>query len=118
MDVVGEGNYQQALISITGRKTEQGHRHLPAMVQIRREPNNPYDPNAVQCLIQGKVVGYINREDAPRLQEMLRRCERNGVKAEMEGYIVRGWKRTGSEGNYGVKLGRAQGHDYNDRQWL
>jgi len=28
------------------------------------EPSNRYDPNAVQVMIEGKVVGYLSRRNA------------------------------------------------------
>jgi len=116
LDVVGEGHYQEALISIAGPKTKHGLNEglddLPVMIQLKREPTNPYDKNAVQCLIEGKLVGYIDRQDAPALQDVLRQREKKGLKAEVPGYIIGGWKRPGSEGNYSVRLGRAPGHDY------
>lgn len=118
VDVVGEGHYQAALISIAGPKTKQGLNEglddLPVMIELKREPTNPYDRNAVQCLIEGKLVGYIGREEAPLLQDMLRQREKHGLKAEVPGYIIGGWKRPGSEGNYAVRLGPPPGHDYHD----
>lgn len=106
MDIVGESNYQRALNSIAGGKTDdRGGHNIPVTIRLQREPNNPYDKNAVQCLIEGKLVGYINRDDAARLQELLRKCEKRGEKAEVAGHIVGGWKRPGGdEGSYGVKI--------------
>lgn len=105
MDIVGESHYQSALASIAGPKCEDGY-NLPITVELRREPNNPYDGNAVACFIDGKKVGHINRQDAARLQSLLKRCEKNRQKAVVDGYIVGGWSRRDGkdQGDYGVKL--------------
>jgi hypothetical protein len=57
MRIVGESHYQEALESIAGPKDAEPH-WWPVEIQLKREPTNPYDPNAVQCLIDGKLVGY------------------------------------------------------------
>jgi hypothetical protein len=103
LDVVGEHYYQGALRSIAGPKCEDGY-DMPVQVELRREPNNPHDANAVLCLINGRPVGHINRQDAPRLQELLRNCERNGKKAYVDGRIVGGWKDGNDEDDYEVKI--------------
>ena len=76
---------------------------------------DPYDRNAVACLIYGRKVGYTDRNDAPRLQDLLIRCERSGQAAMTDGYIVGGWSRWRGkdQGHYGVKL-NIEGSDDDD----
>ena len=40
-------------------------------VELIREPQNPYDPNAIAVTIGGETVGYITREDASVLAPLL-----------------------------------------------
>jgi hypothetical protein len=44
----------------------------------------------VVCLVYGYKVGYIDRNDAPRLPDLLKRCEKSGRTAMMDGYTVGG----------------------------
>lgn len=59
VSVVGESHYQDALSGIKGEKR---YSHRTAVTQP--QPDNPYDPNAVQVLIAGALVGYLSRADA------------------------------------------------------
>ena len=105
MDIVEEAHCQKALNSIAGGKTEEGH-YIPVTVELRREPNNPYDGNAVQCLIDGQLVGYIDRDDAPGLQKTLRACEKKG-RHRWRAILWAGGtenREGGSEGSYGAKI--------------
>ncbi len=109
MKIVGESHYQETLESIAGPKDAEPH-WRPVEIQLKREPTNPYDPNAVQCLIDGKLVGYIDREDTLHLQDLLRRCEEQGQKTTVPGCIVGGWKHEdGDEGSFGVSMGSPEG---------
>ena len=37
-------------------------------IQLRREPNNPYDPNAIRVgVLNGQQIGYLNRAMAAEL---------------------------------------------------
>jgi len=87
-DVVGEYYYQPALKSIVRGKSwdDDG---IPVTVTLQREPDNPHDTNAVQCLIEGQVVGHIDREAAAHLQAFLRKCERRGQQVVLAGHIVK-----------------------------
>lgn len=42
-------------------------------LELRREPSNPYDPNAVAVFFEGKHIGYAPREDAARLAPLIDR---------------------------------------------
>ncbi|WP_363321462.1 HIRAN domain-containing protein [Novosphingobium sp.] len=56
--VNGDGSHRQAILKSC----------LPGMsVDLVREPNNPYDPNAIAAHVNGMCIGYIAREDAEAL---------------------------------------------------
>lgn len=40
-------------------------------VKLIEQPDNPHDPNAVQVVISGELVGYIPSEDCPRIKYIL-----------------------------------------------
>lgn len=102
MQVVGESNYQNALIAICGPYSREGH-DGEYQALIEREPSNRFDPNAVMVKINGRMVGYLDRSQAERVsQQMLE--ER--ISSAVCGARVRGGWRTNQydEGSYGVSL--------------
>lgn|GEM_PF-1409419 len=102
MDVVGESNYQSALVAICGRHTRHGHESLYTAL-LKLEPSNRYDPNAVQVLIDNQLVGYLPREQAARLKGQMDEANLTEVRCRAR---VRGGWRTNQydEGHYGVQL--------------
>jgi hypothetical protein len=56
MEIVGESHYQAAIALCRERER----------VLLIRQPNNPYDKNAVVVTrVDGSILGYISREEAP-----------------------------------------------------
>ena len=103
-DIVGESNYQQALESICGGRTEDGARHLAEALLIL-EDSNPHDNLAVRVDIEGKVVGYLSRKDARSYRKQLQQLGHAGLTLSCNAMIVGGWQRSKSDiGNFGVKL--------------
>ena len=70
MEVVGESHYLDALTAITGRRGRE-HIRQPALAALVREPDNPYDADAVAIWIDGRKVGHLSRSDAQAYQEPL-----------------------------------------------
>lgn len=98
-DIVGEGRHQKTLMTIAGPKEPEGKRFLCKAVLVA-EPDNKHDPNAVKCTINGRKVGYVPRQLAPRVKRMLK-----GRKVRVDALIVGGWDDgDGNTGHYGVKL--------------
>ncbi|HYO65152.1 MAG TPA: HIRAN domain-containing protein [Archangium sp.] len=102
MEVVGESNYQEALIAICGRHTRHSQ-HLEFDAVIEVEPTNAYDPNAIVVKIAGHKVGYLPREQAARISGQMRE---EGLSAATCGARVLGGWRTNQydTGHYGVYL--------------
>lgn len=102
MQVVGESNYQGALIAICGRHTRHGYEGEHVAL-IEREPSNSYDPNAIRVMIEGRKVGYLSREQAVRVGEQMivAGLTRSACAARVRG----GWRTNQhDEGHYGVSL--------------
>lgn len=102
MNAVGESNYQAALVRICSGHNRYGHDvELPATIAL--EPSNPYDSNAVVVKIQGKVVGYLPREQALRVGAQMR--EEGLHYVSCGALIVGGWRTNQyDEGSFGVRL--------------
>lgn len=72
-EVVGESNYLPAI-----RKAAGGPGERETIAELKREPQNKYDKNAVVVLIAKAVVGYIPREDAPRYHKLIDQLAKMG----------------------------------------
>lgn len=68
--VVGEQHYQDALIKIAGPYSTE-RRRIRCEAVLYLQPDNPHDRNAVRVEIDGSMVGYIHREQAPLLRRQL-----------------------------------------------
>lgn len=102
MEVVGESNYQAALLAICGKHTRYGH-DGQYMAVLKLEPTNRYDRNAVQVLIDDRLVGYLARDEALRLKTQMDEAGLTAVRCRAR---IRGGWRTNQydEGSYGVTL--------------
>lgn len=103
-EVVGESNYQAALVKITGGKTKDGH-ELDCVADLVPEPTNRHDRNAIMVQINGHLVGYLCRPHAAALSDIL--SQKGIAGAQANAVIVGGWARRTSrnaEGHFGVKL--------------
>jgi hypothetical protein len=56
-------------------------------VDVIREPNNPYDKNAVAICYQGKIMGHLTREDAKSYNDSLRLLEEYNFFMTVPAYI-------------------------------
>lgn len=101
-DVVGESNYQEAIMAQCGRHTRAGVEH-ECVATLRPDPTNRFDTNAVEVLIGGRRVGFLAREEAPRVKEALAAV---GLPSATCGARIRGGWRTNQydEGHFGVRL--------------
>jgi hypothetical protein len=100
---VGESHYQDALQLVCGTRKEEGeNREVSAVLSL--EDSNPYDPDAVRIDVNGRTVGYLNRQDARTYRELLSAigCDDS---LECRGVIRGGWDRGAKDrGYYGIYL--------------
>lgn len=102
IEVVGESNYQSALLAAAGGKTADGPARTEHLALLVPEPSNPYDKNAVRVEIGGRLVGYLSRAVARELSADLRRI---GTPLACHARITGGWNRGGGDtGSFGVVL--------------
>lgn len=102
MDVVGESYYQDALTAICGPHSRTGHEQ-EYLAELRRDPSNRYDSNAVGVWIMGRKVGHLGRDQAGRVSEQMDAASLAVVACDAQ---VRGGWRTNQydEGQFGVRL--------------
>lgn len=110
LEVKGESHYQDALASIAGPKTKDGY-DLPVDCVLVREPENPYDPNAIAVFAtdpstgRSVMVGHINRESCITMAPVLDAKSGEGEQVGLVGHILGGWDRgDGDTGHYGIWL--------------
>lgn len=68
--VVGESNYQSAISRVCG-STPGTEVRFECVAGLWPDPENRYDPNAVEVQINGMVVGHLSREDAVAYRPMI-----------------------------------------------
>ncbi|MFD0274654.1 HIRAN domain-containing protein [Kitasatospora sp. NPDC127111] len=87
-NVAGESYHDVELRRIVGPEPA-GEKLMVA--ELRREPRNPHDRNAIRVLIDGNLVGYIPREEAPAYQPELEAVESWGYPAQCPARVW--WRR-------------------------
>lgn len=106
-DVVGESHRQPQLAEVAGAKTEDGV-DVEVTAMLQHDPHNLHDSNAIKVVVGGRHVGFVPRDDAAELANILR--ERGMARETLlaKGRITGGWRRfrggTVDEGSYGIRL--------------
>lgn len=96
-EVVGESHYQAAISRWVpqGADTREG---VSVVLELVPDPKNPYDHDAVAVLIDGELVGHIDRDEARLVGAMLRKL--GGGRA----LKCRGTIRGGADYPFGVSI--------------
>ncbi|WP_424446411.1 hypothetical protein [Microbacterium sp. CH-015] len=114
MEVEGEFARTDAIEKVVGRRLQvnQEVELIELDAELRPEPTNPYDRNAVMVIIKGWHVGYLGRDNAAEYHEPLARLTRAGVtplvKARLWAAKRRNWEGTGDRLNARVTLAIGQ----------
>lgn len=103
VEVVGESRRQRELAQIVGGKTRDGVDHACVALLVR-EPDNPVDEYAVAVYIDGMQVGYVARDDAEMINDLLVKLDRQHRLAWVRARIVGGWRNERGTGSFGVEL--------------
>ena len=106
IDVVGERFYRAGMERIVGTPPLNMAVIQPAPVILKREPQNPVDPQAVAVIIQDEVVGHLSAEDAAHFAPELDRVEAAGAVTLVQGSL---WCKSTDEGlmsNVRIKIPR------------
>lgn len=103
IEVVGESRFQHALEELAGGRTEDGvHVKVPAELMIVDDDSAG---EKVEVRLNGRLVGWLNEEDAETLIEAMSKTGLTRAKIQTDALIVGGWDRgPGDRGYFGVKL--------------
>lgn len=103
--IVGESFYQDALEALGGGRTERGVERHSHQASLMPEPENPKDSAAIAVLIEGRLVGYLSRENARAYRPVLDLVEAKGLGVGCHASLIGGWDRgSGDRGSIGVVL--------------
>lgn len=72
--VVGTSHYQDALLDLSGREADEEVR-VEKIALFVPEPENPHDPNAIAIKIDGRLVGYLSRDENKRWLDVVTAAE-------------------------------------------
>lgn len=104
LEIVGEFHYQDTLEQLCGGRCEGGHEKQVEATLIH-EDQNPHDNKAIAVLIEGKLVGYLDRKTARNFRRQLAVAGAAGAPAVCQAKIVGGWDRGRNDrGHFGVRL--------------
>jgi hypothetical protein len=105
IDAAGESHYQDALEAVGGGRTCFGVRQPLITAELVREPNNPYDPNAVRVEADGHALAYVPKEDAPRFHAIIDKLVAQDRPATCRARLTGGWDRGGDDrGSIGLRI--------------
>lgn len=104
LQVVGEGSYQKNLAALGGRRTTDGPTNVDFVAGLIREPQNKYDENAIAVQIDGRLVGYLSREDAIRYRPVVDWAAAQNHAIAAQARLTGGWDNGHSQGSFGVVL--------------
>ena len=90
ISVVGESNYWSNLNHVSGAD-EHGARRRNLTAWLLAEPENQHDRNAVQVVIEDRVVGYLSRAKAEKYQPLVLRAAGSGYRITCSAYVDGGW---------------------------
>jgi hypothetical protein len=68
---VGVSQYQDAIRAVAGLDEADERPLWEGLAILAPEPTNPHDPNAVQVMVESRLVGYLDRETAARMRPVL-----------------------------------------------
>ncbi len=102
--IVGESNYRDALVQLTGGQRREGVKQYLTAALVP-EPTNRYDSNAISVRIGGQLVGYLSKGDAFRYKTVFDRLMRSGRTAYCSAQVRAGWDRGGGDrGDFSVTV--------------
>ena len=103
---VGVSQYQDELRLIASLEDDDERPLWEGLALLIPEPTNPHDANAVQVVVETRLVGYLDRETAARLRPVLQAiAEADRARVAVPCRITGGFRlRDGSRSHLGVQL--------------
>ena len=105
LEVVSVLFYQENLERICGPRTDQGVDRT-VRARLMPEEGNPHDPQAVRVEVDGRQVGYLNRDFARQFRRQIKQAGQPRAFGECDARITGGTRRKagGRAGAYSVWL--------------
>jgi hypothetical protein len=100
-EAVGESHYQNELWKIIGKPKTKYEPEWQGAAELVAEKSNSHDPNAVRVVIQGKTVGYLDRDTAAMVHAALLRRGPKTVRCSSTGGFTR---KNGERTSLGIVL--------------
>lgn len=107
IEVVGESNYRDALVSIIQRApvTERNSGEVRTTAFLVKEPGNTFDSNAIAVFIDGSQVGYIGRNGTGDIHDVIAAAAEQGYSSDGVGCeAIVGWDANNPNPFIGVRL--------------
>jgi hypothetical protein len=105
VNAAGESHYEDALETVASGRTCFGVRIPLITAELVREPTNPYDPNAVRVEANGRQLGYVAKEDAPRFHAVIDKLAAQDRLTTCRARLTGGWDRGQLDrGSIGLQL--------------
>lgn len=98
--IVGESHYRENLLSIIESNNAHKLGELSVQAEIRKEPDNKFDENAVCVLINGKKVGHISKDYSFEVTTFL---DERGLDSMLVNAVI-GWNTNSPNPPIGVRL--------------
>lgn len=76
--VVGNQYHQPALLTASEHLIQKEGDRCETKAALLREPSNTHDPHAVQVMVNGKRIGYLQRGSAKRYNKRVKALEDEG----------------------------------------
>ncbi len=87
-EVAGVSHHKDSIARVyPPRREDQDPLIQDIFATLQREPQNPYDPNAVAVLLEGRLAGYIPKDKAPTWSDYLAGLEAEGYGARVHARI-------------------------------
>jgi hypothetical protein len=104
--VVGVSQYQDAIRVIAGLDEADERPLWEGLAILAPEPTNPHDPNAIQVMVESRLVGYLDRETAARMRPVLEAItDADRARVAIVCRITGGFRlRDGSRSHLGIQL--------------
>lgn len=100
--IVGESNYQRAIGAIVSGQKEDRQIHEARLIP---EDDNEYDNKAIRVDIDGRTVGYLDRDSARSFRRRLGKNKLSGKTTGCSAVIIGGHRlASGETASYGVWL--------------
>ena len=85
---VGVSHYQDALRAAAGEPDADAEVRVNCVATLVAEPDNPHDPDAIAVHVNGRLCGYLARDEHPRWREVVQTLAQHDHVAAAEAMVA------------------------------